>query len=61
MGMFEPLCSIRLNGHFMTKLECVLVDALMLILQAQLCGCISAHQNRRHGLQQGALRLSWGA
>ena len=36
-GLCEPLWSIRLNCQLMTKLE------MMRILQAHVCGCISAH------------------
>jgi len=41
-GLCEPLRSIRLNCQWMTKLK------ILPILQAQVCGCISAHPELPH-------------
>jgi len=41
-GLCEPLWSNRLNCQLMTMLE------MMHILQAQVCGCISAHTRLPH-------------
>jgi len=48
----EPLWLIRLNCQLMTKLE------MMPVLQAQVCGCVSAHP----GLPPGAdpRKVDWG-
>jgi len=47
-GLFEPLCLICLNCHLMAKLEYLLVYMLLLILQAQVCSCISPHPGFPH-------------
>jgi len=41
-GLCELLCLIPLNCQLMTKFE------MMHILQAQVCGCISAHPGLPH-------------